>query len=237
MRRVFGKIRYHPAGEWVQTSTLFEVAGISYRKSQALHWAQEVERVEKAGLNYGLAVKPEATNQNDQNALMIFGNVQDQENSLHIGYVPREIAADLADYISSHDIPVAAELYDITIVSESQMDLVYVRAILLAPTGHGLKKRLEHAALLRGEPSALAEQAKQRGDTSRLEALLADMCANEVKQNPNGVAPRPFVELAKLFRKQKRLSEEMELLEYWDKLPKPRGNQVDVLSTRLEKLR
>jgi hypothetical protein len=243
-RERFGRNRYQPDGLWVQTSQLFEIAGVSYRLKEARAWASAAKRAEVNGDRYGVKLELEPGNPHDPNATRVIGVASRRillgrmtEKEWHLGYVPRELAAEVHRDLIDSNIELAAELYDIQTNEVEGHSYIDIRVFILAPPGHGLNARIANEALRQGDPHALAKQAKDAGDLGLLEERLADWCGKEVKKSVDGVAPHPFMELAKLFRKQKRHGEEVELQEYWDTLPKSQGREVEQLQARLAKFR
>jgi hypothetical protein len=244
-RQKLGQKRHRPSGDWVQTSTLFEIAGIEHRYDQVKKWIDAVVFADKSGLIYGVEVKAEPSNPYDKNAIIVIGYSQSKglfgqiaRKQWPIGYVPKEIAKDITENLIAREIPISAELFDITLLKTDSKNLFYVRMLLLGPPGHGLGSRVMQLKFKEGDITALVEQAKRTKNEGLHEELLIQWCQSEIKTSGSiGPAPRPFLELAKLFRKQKRHSDEFDLLTHWDTFPKPHGAVVMELTDRLIKMR
>ncbi|MCA3692790.1 HIRAN domain-containing protein [Aquidulcibacter sp.] len=142
----FGKDRHRPDGVWVQASAAVSVAGISFRKADALAFANDVKKSEAAKLHYGLEVEREASNPHDSNAIKVIGVARvpslfgQKTTRRHIGYVPAEEAELLCAHVLAHGQKIAAELYRIYLSDEKFLD---VKMIALAPKGYSYKKLLE----------------------------------------------------------------------------------------------
>lgn len=141
----FGEDRHLPPGEWVKTTTVIKVAGIHHRKSAAGSFANTVAKAEEHGLFYGVRLEPEPTNEHDRNAIKVIG-VADRKKFFggakrtewHVGYLPKEDAADLTDNLVCKGIEIAAELYRIFV----RDDHVGIQIIVLAPPGHSHSARV-----------------------------------------------------------------------------------------------
>jgi hypothetical protein len=63
----FGRNRYRPPGDWIQTTGLLDVVGVQHRKSDALVFARDVQTAEKKagrmGLGFSLNLPTRTTSQ------------------------------------------------------------------------------------------------------------------------------------------------------------------------------
>ena len=86
---------------------------------------------------YGLLLELEPDNPHDPNAIKVLGKALGQ--SWHIGYLDRATAAEINRDLVAAGIPIAAELYDLTVEEIGETE---VRLTVLAPPGHSLRVRL-----------------------------------------------------------------------------------------------
>jgi hypothetical protein len=89
-------------------------------------------------------------------------------------------------------------------------------------------------------PEGRAQAAKEAGDVEGQIAALFDWVKNterEARAGGHGVAPRPYLEIAKACRKQKRVDVELAILERFDQQVKSPVVLPEQLSERLEKVR
>jgi hypothetical protein len=98
------------------------VVGISHRHKAATAFAAAVERAERTGLHYGLQLELDPGNPHDQNAIKVWGVATRRriffgatERSWHIGYVAAELAEELQRDLISRGLPIAAELYAVSL--------------------------------------------------------------------------------------------------------------------------
>ncbi|PWL18154.1 hypothetical protein DKP76_10570 [Falsochrobactrum shanghaiense] len=134
----FAKDRHKPEGKWVQTTMMIKAAGVAHRKQAALEFAQAAKSASDAGQRYGVTVTPDRNNAHDQNAIAVHGFVGSR--SWHVGYLDRNTAAELHHDLLSKKIPIAGELYEIYVGSDSYME---IKLIILAPPGHSMKARIK----------------------------------------------------------------------------------------------
>ncbi len=143
----YGKDRHKPAGDWVQTTYLTEVAGVNFRKPEVIAFAVAVRHAENRGLMYGLKMAREPNNEHDSNAIAIYGSAQvkgwfrNKLHEWHIGYVPAHLAVDVTQNLINAGVPVDIELYQIV---EGIGHYYEVQFFILAPPGYGVRKRLKH---------------------------------------------------------------------------------------------
>lgn len=140
----FGRGRHRPPGEWVQTTLAEEVFGLKHREANARAFAAAVEKAERAGQRYGVALALQPDNPHDRYAIAVFGQCMVKPflrtpklREWHIGFVERELARELHDDLLSRGIPISSELYSIY-KSGKYLEINY---IVLAPPGYGHSAR------------------------------------------------------------------------------------------------
>ena len=133
-----------PACEWVQTTLAESIVGVHHRKANAVAFARAARKAEARSLVYGVELEHHPGNRHDPNAIAIFG-VAEQKGWFrrtvgrwHIGYLDRDVAADIVGDLVSKGIPVAAELYSIYEGNDGFLDF---KVIVLAPAGYSTKAR------------------------------------------------------------------------------------------------
>lgn len=140
----YGQSRHKPAGEWVQTTLAESVVGVHHRKANAVAFARAARKAEAQGLIYGVELEHRPDNRHDPNAIAVIGIAEWKGwfrrgvERWHIGYLDRDIAAEIVADLVSKDIPVAAELYSICEGQEGYLDF---KVIVLAPPGYSASTR------------------------------------------------------------------------------------------------
>jgi HIRAN domain-containing protein len=142
------KVRYaqdRPEGEWVQTTLAESIVGVHHRKADAITFARAARRAEAKSLQYGVQLEHRPDNPHDANAIAVIG-VAEQKGwfsrrigQWHIGYLDRDVAAEIISDLVSNGIAVAAELYSIYEGKDGFLDF---KVTVLAPPGHSTKARL-----------------------------------------------------------------------------------------------
>jgi len=142
---VFGRDRHRPAGEWVQFTSLFNVAGIHHRRDAGAVFARLVKRAEQKGWTYGVGLLPEPDNPKDPYAIRVYGVAQSKAlfgpikvEQGHIGYLPREEADAVHRELIVPGLPFQAELYSIFVSSRGFID---VKMAVLGPKGTSASAR------------------------------------------------------------------------------------------------
>jgi hypothetical protein len=177
-----------------------------------------------------LSWQREPRNRHDPNAIAVFGTWAGWfgRKSRQLGYVDRELAAILADADLSTVLPRLHKTYvgrggfvEITfqVIGPSELFEDYWR-----PTSS-----FEAAEALR--------KAGDKGEAER--ALIFEIARTEIEDRKNGlgVAPAPYLALAKLYRAEKRFQDEVSILERYEGQRKARGVLPLQLSQRLIKAR
>ena len=139
--------RHRPVGDWVQTTLVEEVWGLSHRKTNVAAFCHAVFDAERTKRAYGIYLRPEPANQHDPNAIAVIGRCMvkpffrsPRSEEWHIGYIQRDLARELHEDLLGRGVPIESELYCIF----EQDDYVEVKFIILAPPGHGHKVRIRN---------------------------------------------------------------------------------------------
>lgn len=142
---VFGRDRHRPAGDWVQFTSLLNVAGIHHRREAAAIFAGLVKRAEQKGWTYGVALLPEPYNPQDPFAIRVYGVAQSKKlfgpvtvEQGHIGYLPREEAEAVHRELIGPGLPFQAELYSIFVSDGGFID---IKMAVLGPKGTSASAR------------------------------------------------------------------------------------------------
>ena len=111
----------------------------NYRTAVAAARKAEAQR-----LQYGVQLEHQPNNRHDRNAIAVYGVAERKGwfrsgvKEWHIGYLDRELAAEIVEDLISKNIQVGAELYFIYEGGDHYLDL---KVIVLAPPGYGEKVR------------------------------------------------------------------------------------------------
>ncbi|SNZ21720.1 HIRAN domain-containing protein [Cohaesibacter gelatinilyticus] len=81
-----------PDGEWAYIDN-FAIAGTSFNYDNALLFIEEADDIDNT---CGLVLTYEPRNKYDKNAIRVEGWINRKENSRQIGFIPKEIARDIA---------------------------------------------------------------------------------------------------------------------------------------------
>jgi hypothetical protein len=145
----YAQDRHMPEGKWVQTMLAENIVGVHHRKADATTFARAARRAEAKGLQYGVPLEHRPDNPHDANAIAVIG-VAEQKGWFtrrighwHIGYLDRDVAAEIINDLVSKGIAVAAELYSIYEGDDGFLDF---KVIVLAQPGYSTKARLRAAA-------------------------------------------------------------------------------------------
>jgi hypothetical protein len=144
----YGQTRHKPEGNWVQTTMAESVVGVHYRKADAVAFARAARNAEVKGLVYGVELEHRPDNRHDPNAIAVIGVAERKGwfsrsvRRWNIGYLDRDVAAEIVGDLVSKGFPVAAELYSIYEGKEGYFDF---KIIVLAPPGHSTKVRQRRA--------------------------------------------------------------------------------------------
>lgn len=140
----FGQDRHSPLGEWVQTTPLIEVVGLNHRPGEVAKFFSAVRKAERKGLSYGIMVVPEPNNPHDRNAIKVIGFAESKplfgglmRREWHVGYVERDMAAEVTEALLANRIPISAELYRLY----EGNDYREIQMFVLAPPGNSYSTR------------------------------------------------------------------------------------------------
>ena len=247
MPRKFGQDRHKPPGEWVQTTMVEDVVGIPYRRGAARAFAKAVAKAERVGLAYGLRLEPEPENPVDPRRPLKWSGSPErrrwfsgaQIQQWHVGYLDAELAAELHEHLLSQGVEIAGELYSVYVAGR----YIDIKLIVLAPPGHSHRARTErhppegdHIANVVANVKALKRDSRLDEATNILLAECNRQEADAVKHGW-GVAPWYYEQLAIIYRKMGRFSDEVEILERYARQPKAPGAAPSKLAERLERAR
>lgn len=134
-----------PPGRWVKTTVAEEVHGLRYRQANVRAFCMAVEKAERKGLSYGVALAPQPGNPDDPFAIAVLGQAFEKRwfrsvrlREWHIGYVRRELAREIHDEFLSKGIAVASQLRSIY---ESGR-YIEIKYFVLAPPGNSFSSRV-----------------------------------------------------------------------------------------------
>jgi hypothetical protein len=183
------------------------------------------------GRDPSLSLKCEPTNSHDPNAIQVHGHWKGWINRHRetIGYVPREVAARLAQ--SGLADLVAARLLKTYAGDDGFAEVLFQ---IVGPAD----RYAEYAALC-GSSSV---RVKAKVELGNVEDAILDLLATiesgekRSKRDGLGVAPRPYLDLAKIYRKRKQRDEEIAILQRYDQQIKAPGKVGEQLTARLSKL-
>ena len=105
----------------------FEVAGTGYRKEKALKFA--------SCQNHWLSMKFNPINKHDSNAIEVYGHgvygfIFKRQRKFHVGYIPSEIAAEIADHQALSSLALHLNQIDVWQGDYNPEKRVYIRASL-----------------------------------------------------------------------------------------------------------
>jgi hypothetical protein len=201
-----------------------EAMGVSHRRDDAMAFCK--------AKGQWLEFEPEPSNKHDPHAIRLVGCWRGffGTKRRHVGYVPRETAT---------------RLHQLGLVDATRPRL------LKTYVGHdnfveiefqitGPSEKFREYKPLTDAPWDQLKKLKQEGRLDEAEALLMTEVTKteaEAKAKGFGVAPWAYRELALLYRKQKRLPDEIAILERYDAQPKAPGKSPAELAERLNKAR
>lgn len=201
-----------------------QVMGVTVHKDSLLAFIR--------GKGHQLSFELEPQNHVDPNAIKIIGHWKGwlRSHSGHIGYVSKEVAkriaaAGIADRIQPRLLKTYA----------GTDDFVEVLFQIVAPAD-----AFDHYSTFSPSAAVRAKAQAKAGNLDEAEAELhvaVNSTERESQTHGYGVAPRPYLELAKLYRKTKRRDDEIAILERYEAQKKAPGALPAQLAERLAKLR
>lgn len=137
----------------MQTTLAVSVVGVQHRKADAKGFAKAARKAEAKRLQYGVQLEHQPNNRHDRNAIAVYGVAERKGwfrsgvKEWHIGYLDRELAAELVEDLVSKTLPVAAELY---LDLRRRRRLSRFQGDRARAAGHGGKGAASIACLTRG---------------------------------------------------------------------------------------
>jgi hypothetical protein len=207
-----------------------EVAGLSYRRRAAVRFVR--------GKDQHLTLQAEPTNQHDVNAVQVWGHWKGWwlRHSAMLGYVPRETARVIAEARFLADLK--PRLLKTYIGENGYVEILFQ---LVGPATRA--QEFKAAFATEDHYTGAVERVKYLKSESRFaEAIellrkLVDEVEAEAVQEGYGVAPWYYEQLAIIFRKLRRHSEEVDILERYMGQPHAPGVGPAKLKDRLERAR
>lgn len=147
----FGQDRHKPSGNWVQTTTVVQVAGVQHRRNAAEAFCMAVHSSEQSRRPYGVLLRPDPGNAHDPNAIAVHGFAEGK--TWHVGFLDRDTASAITRDLLANSVAIDAELYAIWIADDGYIE---IKLIVLAPPGHSMKKRLRSQRVGRNHEDHLA---------------------------------------------------------------------------------
>jgi hypothetical protein len=227
-----------PAGFQIFESGL-EVAGIAYRKDDALEFAQ--------GRDLHLELEREEANSHDSNAIRVIGCHRGLfgVKRRFIGYVPSGVAKlivgggyydrVLPRLLNAYVADSGFIQIEFQILGPKGEALVYKRVDPKSLPQEALGKQLHFTDFV--DQVRYLKQQKRNEEAIALLEMLVGETEKEAKSNGHGVAPWYYEQLAGLYRKAKQYEEELRTLERYDLQPKAPGAGPIKLAQLLVKAR
>jgi hypothetical protein len=216
-----------------------EVAGIS-------HWKQDAAAFVR-GKHLWLELERDAANPHDKNAIRVIGCSKGlfSTKRYFIGYVPAHVAEAIVE--GRYFERVRPKLLKTWLGDTGYVEVLFQ---ILGPKG----ERYEYE---QADPTSLPQsqlgkqlhytdfvsqvkylkQAKRHEEAIELLLKLIDETEREAKRERCGVAPWYYEQLALLYRKEKRVGDEVAILERYERQPKAPGVGPGKLAERLKKAR
>ncbi len=216
-----------------------EVAGIKYRREYARAFA--------AGRDPTLELEREPENPHDKNAIRIMGRRKTFFGSKRhfIGYVPSGVAALIVE--GNYFGTVVPRLLKTYVGDSGYVEIVFR---ILGPKGQRLRfNKLDSGSLPLTALGNGVHYSKYTGQVQQLKqeqrydeaiALLLTLVAEtekEAMREKFGVAPWYYEQLAIVYRKTRRLDDEIQILERYESQAKAPGGSSEKLAERLKKAR
>lgn len=141
----FAEDRHRSPGDWVQFTNVLDVVGVVHRLTDGQAFARAAQIAERRRLMYGVNLQFEPNNPHDRNAIAVIGAADCpglfgvKAKEWKIGYLPREVAADVVSELIEPSLAVSVELYSIYRTDR----YLEIRIIVLAPPGHSHSARMK----------------------------------------------------------------------------------------------
>lgn len=216
-----------PEGFQIFESTL-EVMGVQYRKEVATAFIMVLD-------GSWLELEMDEDNEHDKNAIKVIGC--NGANRYFIGYVPKETSRlILKRGFWGQVIP---RLYKTYVGDDGFVEILFQ---VLGQVG----KKYEYLQTEKVKGKHVSDyvdrvkqlmQEKNHAEAIELLFRLVGQTEQEAEQEGYGVAPWYYEQLAVIYRKEKRYSDEVAILERYEKQPKSPGIGPRKLAERLAKAR
>lgn len=212
-----------PAGFRIYEDRL-EVMGAALHKAAALPFCR--------GKCQAIILEPEPGNRHDPNAIQIIGQWKGWllNHRKKIGYVPREAAKRLAD--AHMATLVAGRLLKTYAGRDGFVEILFQ---IVGPV-EAYDQYAQHSPNPRVRTKAKLNAGDVSGAIAELIAKV-EAAESEARAQGYGVAPAPYLDLAKIYRKSKRRDDEIEILERYERQKKAPGRLPAELAARLAKLK
>lgn len=184
-----------PAGDWVQWkigSGWFDVQGLFNRKEAVREFLRLAAQADERGEPFGALFNPEPDNKYDKNAMQVIGILGPREaptSRVFLGYVPADVAAEVASF--PEGMPIAVELKksrigEVDVIlncaglwppAKQRRELGYEKAPSKPVTGvdvNALEKLDELIERMNAMPALTAKQAAARQKTNRIDFIEDD---------------------------------------------------------------
>ena len=184
-----------PAGDWVQWkigSGWFDVQGLFNRKETVREFLRLAAQADERGEPFGALLNREPDNKHDKNAMQVIGILGPHEaptSRVFLGYVPADVASEVASF--SEGMPIAVELKKSRI---GELDVILNCAGLWPPAKqrrelgfekasskpvtsvdeNALEKLDELIERMNAMPALTAKQAAARQKTNRIDFIEDD---------------------------------------------------------------
>ena len=170
--------------QWKIGSGWFEVKGLFHRTEEAREFLRLAAQADARGEPFGVLLHPEPGNKHDKNAMQVVGILGSHEaptSRVFLGYVPADVAAEVANF--SDGMPIAVELKKSRI---GEVDVILNCAGLWPPAKQRREMGLETAPpkpVARVDENALQELDALIERMNAMPALTAKQAAARKKMN------------------------------------------------------
>lgn len=205
-----------------------EVSGVKFRKDDASAFASRNDDI-------WLEFERDEENKYDKNAIKVIGCGKETLRTVRyfIGYVPKEVSKLIIE--GGFWGQVRPRLLKTYVGSSGYVEILFQ---ILGPVGKKYVFR-QTREIKGGHYTENVDrvnqliQDKQYDDAKDLLLRLIDQIEEEARHKKHGVAPWYYEQLANIYRKEKHLQSEVEILERFEKQPKSPGALVKKLTDRL----
>jgi hypothetical protein len=204
-----------------------EVAGVSYRKQDAIAFA--------TAKTLWLELEPDPGNKHDSNAIKVIGCSKGWffTKRRFVGYVPKEVAKGIVE--GGFFAQVRPRLLKTYVGDRGFVEILFQ---LLGPKG--IKHEYRQSTASKDDHIALIERLcheKKYEEAIQELLVLVDSTEKAARKRAQGVTPWYYERLAIIYRKQKRYADEVSILERFEAQPTAQGALPAQLVERLVKAR